>query len=70
MEKFKFNFNTILRPLHYVIPVIIIVFGILIISHLLFDLDKTKRIFFGVIFILYGFFRIYQAIRKNRDSAL
>jgi hypothetical protein len=66
----KFNLRSILRPMHFVIPVFIIVLGCLILTHVLFDFDKTKRIIFGVIFILYGCFRIYQAIRKNRDTAL
>jgi len=66
----KLALKTILRPLHFVIPFFIVVLGCLILAHILFDFDKTKRILFGVIFILYGSFRIYQDIRKNRDRAL
>jgi hypothetical protein len=66
----KFNFKTILQLMHFVIPIFIIVLGCLILSHVLFDFDKTKRVVFGIIFILYGCFRIYQAIQKNRYRTL
>jgi len=66
----KLSLNTILRPLQFIIPVFIIVLGCLILAHILFDFDKTKRIIFGIIFILYGLFRIYQAAGKHRNSNL
>jgi uncharacterized membrane protein HdeD (DUF308 family) len=66
----KLNIKSILRSMHFAIPILIVVLGCLILTHVLFDFDKTKRVIFGIIFILYGCFRIYQAINKNRDRTL
>jgi hypothetical protein len=64
----KLNINAILTPLNFAVPILYIVLGCLLFTNLLFDFDRSKKIIFGIVLILYGAFRFYKAYTKTRDS--
>ena len=61
------NFNKVLKGLTFLIPFCYIAMGCIFFTNLFVYIDRGKRIIFGVIIIIYGFFRIYKAYTKTRD---
>jgi hypothetical protein len=61
------NFKKILKGLNLLIPFFYITLGCILLTNLFAHIDRGKRIIFGVIIIMYGFFRIYRVYAKTRD---
>jgi hypothetical protein len=64
----KFNISNVLKGLGFVIPLLYIAFGCLLFTNLFFDFDRSKKMIFGIILILYGGFRGYRAYAKTRNN--
>ena len=62
----KIDINKIIKYLNYIIPFCYIMFGSVLFTDLFPDIDGSKRIIFGIIIIIYGFFRGYKAYEKIR----
>ena len=63
----KLYFRLLSKGLHFTAPFLYIAIGCAFFTHLFSGIDEWKRIVFGIIVIMYGFFRIYKAYAKIRD---
>jgi len=63
----ELNIKSVLRYLNFIIPFLYIAMGCTLFFNLFPNIDRGKRIIFGVVIILYGIFRVYKAYVKNRD---
>lgn len=63
----KAGFKIIFKGLHFIAPFFYIAVGCVFLTDLFYEISEWKRVLFGIIIILYGLFRIYNAYAKIRD---
>ena len=63
----KIDTNKIIKCLNFIVPFFYITVGCVLFTDLFPGIDRSKRIVFGIIIIIYGFFRVYKAYAKNTE---
>lgn len=63
----ELGIKTVLRSLSLIIPFLYIAMGCALFFNLFSSFDKTKRIIFGAVLVLYGLFRMYKSYTNDRD---
>jgi hypothetical protein len=64
----KLNFDIIIKYINFIIPFLYIVMGCVFFTNLFPAIDRSHRIIFGIILIIYGAFRIYKTYEKIREN--
>jgi hypothetical protein len=64
----KIDINKIIKCLHFIIPFLYIMMGCVLFTDLFPDINRSSRIIFGIIIIIYGVFRVYKAYEKIRNN--
>ena len=64
----KIDINRIIKYINFIIPLLYITMGCILFTNLFPNFDRSWRIIFGIIIIIYGFFRVYQAYEKIRKD--
>ena len=61
------HFKKIPKTLNLIIPFCYIAMGSILFTDLFADIERGKRIIFGVIIIIYGIYRIFRSRVKTGD---
>jgi hypothetical protein len=64
----KIDINQIMKYINFIIPLLYITIGCVFLTNLFSNIDRSWRIIFGIIIIVYGIFRVYQAYEKMRRN--